>query len=540
LLLLNTSAIGLLLAASAPAGLETIQHPDLSGARPEVSAVLEPAVSYFESQEDVLTGEALADLYGFIGMHYQAQRLNGAAATAYRNAIALAPSDFRWHYYLAYLFEESARVEDAIAAYERALEIQPDYTPARMRLAQIWLATGSVDRAAETYRGILAESLADAPALVGMGQILASRGHHEEAIELYQRAIAAQPGANFVYALLAQSYSELGIEDSAAIYRDRAGNRPPYIADPALALMTARANGSPWFVGRGVEALQAGQLEVALNTLSMALAINPLDLDARAMLARALRRADNVEAAEIELTRVLESDPEHQIALMNLADLRLEQERMDEAIPLLRTATQQGGDPVSYALLADALLLDGQFDEAAYIYNQLGGLERAEGTTNPDPYFYAGIATSAAGRCDDSLTFFTIAFSRNPPLPARLEALVRVTATCPSSTPEQRAEILNMAEALYLNFPSQEASETFAMALAANGRFDEATDLQGQAIFEALRDGRVGFGEYLRENMQRYGAGQIAMSAWPEGHPIFRSSRLGGAARCRHAPPLLS
>jgi tetratricopeptide (TPR) repeat protein len=389
------------------------------------------------------------------------------------------------------------------------------------------LDAGGTELAEQQFRAVLAATPDDAAALAGLGQVLAQRDEHSLAIRLFEAALEKQPFADQVYYLLALSLRAEGRTEEARTAMEQRGERIPFIVDPMLALMTAREQGAGPFIARALQALTDGNTDAALNALSIDLEIEPLNLDAQVTVGRALATAGDPASAVRALELVLAEDPEHRVALLNLGDLMLRAGRYAAAVTPLRKAVEIEADPLSVAMLADALMLDQQFDEAAFVYSELGGLDREPGSLEPEPYYYAGIALSATDRCGEAVAFFTLAFSRNPPLPARLEALVRSTATCADATPEQIAEILNMAEALYNNFPSQQTSETFAMAMAANDRFDDAVDLQGQAIFEALRDGLIGANPQLRENMQHYTAGEHATRPWPEGHSIYRSTLSG-------------
>jgi hypothetical protein len=58
------------------------------------------------------------------------------------------------------------------------------------------------------------------------------------------------------------------------------------------------------------------------------------------------------------------------------------------------------------------------------------------------------------------------------------------------------------------------------MAYAANGQFQDAMDLQAQAIFEVIRDGQEPT-QFQRETMDRFRNGMMAERAWSEDDEIF-------------------
>jgi tetratricopeptide (TPR) repeat protein len=522
----NLSWIHALLLTAA-ASLQPLVHPDLSGIEEPMRGRLESAISYFEREGPQRDGTALAELFGRLGMQYHAYQIAEPAEVAYRNALQLDPDDFVWTYYLAFLMDETGRAQEAIDGYASAIQIEPEYKPVRLRLGRIALVIGRLDEAEAQFRHVLRVDPVNAPALAGLGRVMAQRGDHAAAIQFLSQALLQQTDANRLFVPLAQSLLELGRSTEADAAMAQAGDAVPFIADPLLALMTARAEGSSAFVERARLALENNQPNAALDSLSIAIEIDPLDLDAQVAIARTLVIMGDTDTAARALELVLHEDPDHRLGLLNLSNLMLRDERFGDAAILLRRVVAVAPDTLSYALLADSLMLNRQYEEAAHIYNQLGRLERQAGTTDSEPYFYAGVAMSGAGQCEESVAMFTLAFTRNPPHPTSLESLARSTATCPASTPEQIADALEMAKALYQNLPSQRSSETYAMALAASGQFDDAIDLQGQAIFEALRDGLLPANPQLQENMQRYNNGEPATQPWAPGHSIYGSTLSG-------------
>ena len=60
-----------------------------------------------------------------------------------------------------------------------------------------------------------------------------------------------------------------------------------------------------------------------------------------------------------------------------------------------------------------------------------------------------------------------------------------------------------------------------AMALAANGRFEDAVALQRQAIETSPEQGMADDDEELTLNLQRYLNRQPSPRAWEPGHPVF-------------------
>ena len=108
-----------------------------------------------------------------------------------------------------------------------------------------------------------------------------------------------------------------------------------------------------------------------------------------------------------------------------------------------------------------------------------------------------------------------------------IQALVRIYATCDATGAASRQAALNQAQRLYQNVRNTDSAETMAMALAANNRFDAATQLQSQVITEVstnpAADSRL---RTLNENLNRYQNGQPAQTGWAHDDPIFDPPRI--------------
>jgi tetratricopeptide (TPR) repeat protein len=144
--------------------------------------------------------------------------------------------------------------------------------------------------------------------------------------------------------------------------------------------------------------------------------------------------------------------------------------------------------------------------------------------------YLLGLAWLAGGHCDWARQVLERALAMNPGDGQVMTALARAYSTCTDATDEQRKQALDAATAMYERSPDGATAETLAMASAANGRFEDAVDLQAQAMFEALKRGDEGEMAWLRGNMARYEAGQSASAAWPSDAEVYRPRSLAAPA----------
>jgi tetratricopeptide (TPR) repeat protein len=83
---------------------------------------------------------------------------------------------------------------------------------------------------------------------------------------------------------------------------------------------------------------RAGLLADAVNVCREGLAVHPQYISARVTLGRALLGLDQLDAAGVELTAVLDVSPQNLAALRTLAETRFRQGRLDDALAGYRGA----------------------------------------------------------------------------------------------------------------------------------------------------------------------------------------------------------
>jgi tetratricopeptide (TPR) repeat protein len=176
----------------------------------------------------------LADAYGTLGTYYIAHHLNDAAEVAFVNAERLEPGDFRWPYYLGFVYQMVGKLELEDEAYERALELRPEDIPTHLHLAELLLALGENEKAYQQYARVLELNPAEAAAHGGLGRAASALGRPEEAVEHLTEALRLQPQATIVHYQLALAYRRLGDMETARAHLEQRGDKQLGFADPLL------------------------------------------------------------------------------------------------------------------------------------------------------------------------------------------------------------------------------------------------------------------------------------------------------------------
>jgi Flp pilus assembly protein TadD len=138
-------------------------------------------------------------------------------------------------------------------------------------------------------------------------------------------------------------------------------NTSPHVTQRVLDDLEASAI---YHTNIGGAAIRAGDPEEAVRNLEIAVVLAPRWGPAWVNLGVARARLDQTEEAFVAFQRALEVEPGNSSAFVNLAKLYREQGRMEEAETAMRAAAESTRNPFTLIAMADAEMVNGNFDEA--------------------------------------------------------------------------------------------------------------------------------------------------------------------------------
>ena len=185
--------------------LEPIPFPNLSAMDANVREQLERARADLgqATGRPGASPEQQALAYGRMGQMLQTYDLLEASEACYRNALRLAPGDYRWSHYLALGYRAKGDLERAGAQYARVLTLRPTDLAAVLGMARIELEQGRTEEAAKHFQQALKLDPGSAAAMAGLGEIAAAGRDYEKAVERYEEALRRQPQASSLHYRLA-------------------------------------------------------------------------------------------------------------------------------------------------------------------------------------------------------------------------------------------------------------------------------------------------------------------------------------------------
>lgn len=471
----------------------------------------------------------LAQAYGELGMVYHAQDLPTPAEIAYTNASRLAPRDKRWPYLLAHLYADSSRLAEAIASFERVREIDPDDAPAQIYLAQLHYQAGELGKARALFERAKENKDAKAAALAGLGKTALAEKRYQEAVDHLEAALKLWPNASRLHQPLAMAYRGIGdLEKAQASLAHHVPNGgEPGVADPIVDVMSSRVVVSRVLLRRGQRFGKEGRFDLAEQAFRAAVASAPESAEAHANLGISLANLGKVHEARRVLAKSVELDETNAVARFSLAVMydRLGDERAARE-HYLAALKHDPLNTQALVYLADLELRNGAAASAARYYGR--ALEAAPGAARIAHSL--AIALVRAGRHAEARKVLEQALAAEPRNGDLMNSLARVLATAPQTAARDPARALELAKTLFEATRSLAVGQTYAMALATNGRFAEARTLQQETIIGYQRSKTPVDFAFLSRNLELYRRARPAREGWSADDPVF-SPRSPAAAR---------
>lgn len=546
-----------ILFALVPAGVfaqsaKPLPNPDLSKLTPDASSAAREARANFDKASVGQSGVALAEMYGDLGALYARVQLVDAAAVAFENAALAAPLDDRWIYLRGVIARGSARPAEARTFFERAVRLNPMFLPARIALSAELLRAGDLDGARSLLNNVL-DANRDQPALHAvLGDIAFRQKQYPVAVQHLTEAIRLDPKATNLYAALARVEDAAGNAKAATEARGKAGDVPPRLDDPLLqrvlplagapspatastAQSAATTDPKQLTISEANFSAATGNYDAARAALDKSLKQHPNDLQTLVAYARIEASAGKLDAARARARAAVAADPKSVQAWM-IQGLISEMANDDSGA---RDAYQKALSVDAKAAraqmaLGNIALRNGKASDAVTAYRALVTIAPKD----IDGWARLLAAESVAGQCAAAVRETSDNATREPRNALLVELHIRAVSTCPAATSAQKQVALAEGQKLYAAATSNlaQVAEAYALALAANGKWTDAAQTQGAAVYEAVRAGDQTAVAQYREFYQRFQAKQMPTRPWADSHPLLKPQRPAPVAAKTVAP----
>ena len=513
-----------------------IPIPDLSGVEQAVQKDLQSSraevVRRFQSGN--ADAVALANALGMLCEHYHAHHIYPPAEPCYQNAERLDPNNFRWPHLLGYLAQQTTQHELAVQAFQRSRALNPEYEASRVRLAETYIELNQPDKAEALLEVPFDDRGVKAAVLFYRGRIALAERDSDSAVGYLEQALAAQPDASRVHYPLAMAYRGKGDMEKTREHLAQYGDGKPNIVDPVVDGLDELLTGARTQLHRGLVSVQTGQYDSAIEAFAGALEGDPDNVDLRVSLARSLYLAGRHAEAGEQLAEALRRDPSHPLANFLTGVLLAANNDNDAAIAYFETALASDPEHAgAQHYLADMLVRAGKYAEAV-------------------PHYAVAISQVPNDTPARVMEAVTLLYSGKPhaEVVKRIEALhaerpeymvlsymlARLLAASPDGEVRDGSRALSLAEPLYQKLPLAENAETLAMAYAEAGRFDEAREMQQQAIGIAMFSGRLDMVPRLQNALDGYQKNETFRIPFAPDDPMLQPMPVDPALTFRDYP----
>jgi len=235
-----------------------------------------------------------------------------------------------------------------------------------------------------------------------------------------------------------------------------------------------------------------------------------------------LSKSGDLDGALASFRTALEIAPDDEQTHLFMGWILAAQGRDREAIDSFERALRAQPRQVRAQLhLADALQRLGRPAEALGAYRRVIELDPANGEARLGRAF----ALIRLGRWVEARAALEDDIVALPDQPVFRHSLARVLATATDDAVRDGHRALQLAEELSRTMKTVELGQTVAMALAEQGRFEEAAGWQRDLIRVAGASGHPDLLDRLRVNLERYEHRKPCRMPWPENDPVFTPPR---------------
>jgi len=362
---------------------------------------IEEAVSYYSLARG-LRPDYLAALVNLGNLYLQTNRLD-EARSSFKEALALNAHCAAARYGLGQVALSNRNYAEAVEHLEQALADAPEASRIHYALAMAYRGLGSIQKAQSHLQqqgpvGIRAPD----PLVDGLQELIQGERLHLvrgrmafdarrflEAADEFRKAVAANPSSVTARVNLGSTLAQTGDVKGAidqyqqAIRIDRSSAAGHY----NLGLLLAKQN----------------QHDRAIVHLRSAVGLNSKDMEARFALAQALLKSGRTEESLAEFSRVVESEPDNEEALLEQVKLLFKKHEYKQAIQILEKANgrfpQRGQTAALLAyLLASSPLYD--LRDGARALALAKAVYQATGLVNHGAL--VAMALAELGRCSEA------------------------------------------------------------------------------------------------------------------------------------------
>ena len=449
-----------------------------------------------------LSGETARLQYGLAdylsGLLAEGQGDVKAAESHYRNARGRDPHSSQILLRIGVLHLQNNEMAPAIQALEEAARANPQDPRPHFVLGVLYMDQGRLEEAGQEYSQVLSQDPKNLGALSELADLYVLQAKLQDGLNMYERLLEERPDS-------AVAHFNIGILYAKVQDWEKANQHLAKAVELDENFLQAR-------LGLAVGLELAGRLEEAKQQFLTALNQEPVNTQLIHYLAQISYRLRDLEESARWLTRYLSFKPREPAAHIELAYVRIEQGRWQEAAALIQWVLDPSspieGQSELWSALGAAYQAGRQYGAAEEAYRQAMNV-------GPDddlrPVLQLGGLLQKRGRFDETERLLQRAFSQNPDDTDLLNALGYLYA----DWGVHLEEAVGLLERALRQEPANGAyMDSLGWAYYRMGQSEDALKLLEQA---AARLPEQEVFDHLGQVYWKLGKEEEALSAWKKG-----------------------
>jgi tetratricopeptide (TPR) repeat protein len=427
--------------------------------------------------EQTLASHPSPGAFDALGAYFAKQHQLACAVSAFKSALALAPTSWEAHYDLAIALLAGGHPRDAVEELRSAARLKPDLMQVHLALGLALEQLNQRDAAMQEFKTVLKAKPKSVPALKGLTDILIAEGRYNAAIDLLKDA----PDDETLRLNLASALAHSNLQKQNGQSSDR----------QVTVVKRNQAN----------EDMKQGNYQIAIISYRESIAKDPNDFQSYYGLALALDKTGDASGERQALQKAVKLGPSYAPAHNQLGLLDLREGQAQDAEAQLKTA----------------ISLDPQYAEAqnnlGVLYGQLGNNSAAEplfrkATENNPQYAQAyvnlGLILAAESRDLEASQVLQRATELSPKNTSALTALAMILVRLNRKSeaipyfrkvtefdPTSAGAHLNLGIALADQFDFHGALQEFSEAARLEPGSSAAHYNRGRALLDMNRSGEA-------------------------------------------------
>jgi protein O-GlcNAc transferase len=376
-------------------------------------------------------GQVAADRKLELGVVLEREGHLDAALRCYDEAIALAPTFARAHFYRGNVLLDQGRADQALPSYQQAACLKPDSAATHYNLGNAHLQLGELDASSLALRTAVSLKPDFLDAQISLGLVMEKLGRHEEARACWARAAELDPASASTHFRIGVCLLEVGqAEQAIASFRRALALQPDHVEalhqeglalqslgqyEAALAqyhlALTLDSSIAELHNHLGTVLKELCRHEEAIESYRRALALAPDRLDVRYNMGLSLQTLGHLQEAVACYLSFLQVQQDHYDAQISLAAALRDLGRCQEALVRFAQAiTLQPANPSAHVHRGVTLAMLGETRAALDSYQEALRLQ----PDNADAQLSKGIALKDLGDIPAALTSIRRALEIQP------------------------------------------------------------------------------------------------------------------------------